>query len=446
MRINVPDNANYILDKLGQAGFEAYVVGGCVRDSILGKTPSDWDVTTSAKPEDVKRIFRRTVDTGIKHGTVTVLLDKESYEVTTYRIDGDYGDGRHPDSVLFTDKLKEDLRRRDFTINAMAYNDRDGLVDIFGGIGDIEKKLIRCVGVPDERFSEDALRMMRAVRFSGQLGYEIDEDTLKAIEAHSSDLRKISAERIRDEFVKLLISEHPEKLRIAYRTGLTKVFLPEFDTMMRTKQIHPHHMYDVGEHTIHAVMEIDAEKDLRLAMFFHDIAKPPCLTVDKEGITHFHGHPEMGAKMTVDIMRRLRFDNDTIERVSRLVKFHDYGNGMDITKKVTRRAMRKMGKDIFPAFLKIKRADILSQSMYLREEKLAELGHFAGYYEEIIRDEECTGLKELAVNGSDLIAHGMSPGRELGETLNKLLDRVVDNPKLNEKSKLLELVDQWQGI
>lgn len=446
MKINIPDNANYILDKLNQAGFEAYVVGGCVRDSILGKTPSDWDVTTSAKPEEVKRIFRRTVDTGIKHGTVTVLLDKESYEVTTYRIDGDYGDGRHPDSVLFTDKLKEDLRRRDFTINAMAYNDRDGLVDIFGGIGDIEKKLIRCVGVPDERFSEDALRMMRAVRFSGQLGYEIDEDTLKAIEAHSSDLRKISAERIRDEFVKLLISEHPEKLRIAYRTGLTKVFLPEFDTMMRTKQIHPHHMYDVGEHTIHAVMEIDAEKDLRLAMFFHDIAKPPCLTVDKEGITHFHGHPEMGAKMTVDIMRRLRFDNDTIERVSRLVKFHDYGNGMDITKKVTRRAMRKMGKDIFPAFLKIKRADILSQSMYLREEKLAELGHFAGYYEEIIRDEECTGLKELAVNGSDLIAHGMSPGRELGETLNKLLDRVVDNPKLNEKSKLLELVDQWQGI
>ncbi len=254
MKIQLPDQVNKIIDTLEEAGYEAYAVGGCVRDSLLGRTPDDWDITTSAKPEDCKRLFPRTVDTGIKHGTVTVLLGGEGFEVTTYRIDGVYEDGRHPREVTFTASLKEDLRRRDFTVNAMAYNERSGLVDIYGGMQDIKNRVIRCVGDAWERFDEDALRMLRAVRFSAQLGYRIDEKTREAVKAMAPNLQKISAERIQAELVKLVTSPHPDDLRTAYELGITAQILPEFDLCMETPQRHKHHCYDVGEHifTFHA--------------------------------------------------------------------------------------------------------------------------------------------------------------------------------------------------
>ena len=256
LKILLPEKVNPIIKTIQAAGFEAYAVGGCVRDSILGRIPDDWDITTSAKPEDIKKLFKRTIDTGIEHGTVTVMLDKEGFEVTTYRIDGEYEDSRHPKEVTFTSNLREDLRRRDFTINAMAYNDEVGLVDIFGGILDIEQKIIRCVGNAKERFTEDALRMMRAVRFSAQLGYDIAPETKEAIKELAPTLKKISAERIQVELIKLVVSNNPDFLRIAYETGITAQVLWEFDLCMKTEQKNPHHMYSVGEHTLWAMKHI----------------------------------------------------------------------------------------------------------------------------------------------------------------------------------------------
>lgn len=438
MRIQIPEKANYIIETIMAAGFEAYVVGGCVRDSILGREPGDWDITTSATPEQVKALFKRTIDTGIQHGTVTVMMDKEGFEVTTYRIDGKYEDSRHPKEVTFTPCLTEDLRRRDFTINAMAYNEKTGLVDIFGGMQDIERKIIRCVGNAEDRFREDALRIMRAIRFSAQLGYTIEEETKAAIATLAPNLKNISAERIQVELVKLLVSDHPDYLRVAYETGVTKVIMPEFDVMMETPQVHEHHMYDVGEHTLHSLLEIPAEKDLRLAMLFHDIGKPPTLTVDEDGTTHFYDHPPISEDMTKEIMRRLKFDNDTLHRVCRLVKYHDYGNGEEVTLKKIRKALSKIGDDIFLDLLLVKKADVLAQSLYMREEKLEGIEEWRRFYEEIKEKEQCVSLKELAVTGSDLIAAGRKPGKELGNVLQALLELVLEHPEYNTKEKLLE--------
>lgn len=438
MKIIIPEKAKFIIETITAAGFEAYVVGGCVRDSILGRRPEDWDITTSAKPEEVKELFNRTIDTGIQHGTVTVMLDKEGFEVTTYRIDGKYEDGRHPSEVTFTPSLEEDLKRRDFTINAMAYNDNVGLVDLFGGIDDIKAKIIRCVGNAEERFNEDSLRIMRAIRFSAQLGYEIEENTRKAISAVAPNLGKVSAERIQVELVKILTSDHPDYLRMAYEMGITKVFFPEFDVAMETPQNHPHHQYNVGEHTLHSLLQIPNWKDLRIAMLFHDIGKPATLKTDEDGITHFHGHPAVSERMAKDILRRLKFDNDTIQKVSRLVLYHDYGNDVEPSLKFVRRAVNKIGEDIFPQFLMVKRADILSQSLYLREEKLDALQKISDFYDIICRERQCVSLKTMAVTGSDLIAAGMKPGKELGDILAALLEIVLENPECNTKEYLLK--------
>ncbi len=317
--IQLPDKVRNIIDKLTDAGFEAYAVGGCVRDTILGRAPEDWDVTTSASPVQVKGLFPKTVDTGIQHGTVTVMLEGEGFEVTTYRIDGEYEDKRHPKEVAFTSNLLEDLRRRDFTINAMAYNERDGLIDAFDGLKDLQEGRIRCVGSPRERFTEDALRMMRAVRFGAQLGFAIEEGTKAAIVPLAKNLSAISAERIQAELVKLLVSDHPEEMRTVYETGMSQVFLPEFDRMMATPQNNRHHSYNVGEHTLVALKNIPGDKVLRLTMLLHDVAKPECQSVDAAGIYHFYGHPKKGAQMAGEILRRLKFDNETIERVMGLI-------------------------------------------------------------------------------------------------------------------------------
>jgi tRNA nucleotidyltransferase (CCA-adding enzyme) len=438
--IILPEKVKFIIDTITEAGYEAYAVGGCIRDSILGRVPDDWDITTSAKPQQVKELFRRTIDTGIEHGTVTVMLDKDGFEVTTYRIDGEYEDSRHPKEVIFTANLIEDLKRRDFTINAMAYNEQAGLVDVFGGIEDIERKMIRCVGNAEERFTEDALRMMRAIRFSAQLGYEIEEGTKEAIRKLAGNLRNISAERIQVELVKLLVSPHPDYLRTAYETGVTKVVLPEFDACMETPQVHPHHCYNVGEHILKSLKEVPALKELRLTMLFHDFGKPAALSVGEDGKTHFYGHEKISADMANKILKRLRFDNDTLRKVVRLVEFHDYGNSVVPDKCFIRRAINKIGEEIFPYMYHIKKADILAQSDYHREEKLEALERSKELYQEIMEEAQCVSLKTLAVTGSDLIAHGMKPGKELGEALHVLLEHVLDHPQDNQKEILLKKI------
>ena len=440
MILEIPKNAETILHILENAGYEAYVVGGCVRDSILGRTPDDWDITTSAKPEQVKELFHRTVDTGLQHGTVTVLMEKEGYEVTTYRVDGEYEDGRHPKEVTFTASLEEDLKRRDFTINAMAYNPSRGLVDLFGGMEDIDRKIIRCVGDPLERFTEDALRIMRAVRFSAQLGFSIEAETRKALKVLAPNLKHVSAERIQVELVKLLMSPHPDYLRVAYEAGITAEFLPEFDACMETPQNTPHHCYTVGEHILHSLDYVRADRVLRITMLLHDIGKPVVRKTDENGRDHFKTHGEAGEKMAGQILRRLKFDNDTIRKVTRLVKWHD--DRPEGTTKSVRRAVNRIGEDIFPYYLEVQQADMLAQSEYRRAEKQERLDKVKEAYEVILNEHQCVSLKTLAITGKDLIQAGYKPGPELGEVLKEMLEHVLEEPSDNTKEKLMEFINK----
>ena len=438
MKLSIPSNAEKILRILEENGYEAYVVGGCVRDSVLGRTPDDWDITTSAKPEQVKELFYRTIDTGLKHGTVTVLMDKEGFEVTTYRVDGDYEDGRHPKEVLFTSSLEEDLKRRDFTINAMAYHPDRGLVDLFHGMDDIRNKVIRCVGSPLERFQEDALRILRAVRFSAQLGFAVEKETEDGIRALAPNLKCVSAERIQTELVKLLVSSHPDYLRTAYETGVTRQFLPEFDVCLGTEQNTPHHCWTVGEHILHSLAGVRADKVLRLTMLLHDIGKPAVKTTDEKGRDHFKTHGAQSEKMAKIILRRLKFDNDTTEKVCRLIRWHDARPLPEM--KQVRRAVNRIGEDIFPLYLEVQRADMLAQSGYKRAEKEARLDGVTLCYRKILEENQCISLKELAVKGKDLIEAGYRPGPEIGEKLNFLLEHVLECPEDNRKEILLSLL------
>lgn len=438
-QIQIPEKASHIISVLTEAGFEAYVVGGCVRDAILGRDAADWDITTNALPSQVKALFPRTLDTGLQHGTVTVMQGKEGFEVTTYRIDGEYLDGRHPDRVTFTPSLLEDLKRRDFTVNAMAYNEKEGLVDAFGGLEDLERRRIRCVGDPRERFTEDALRILRAVRFSAQLDFTIEEKTRAALSEFAPRLLKVSAERIQTELVKLLTSSHPEVFRVVWETGISAVILPEFDACMDTPQNNPHHCWSVGEHTLRALPFVEPDKVLRLAVLLHDIGKPPVRTTDECGIDHFYSHAQKGAEMAGSILRRLKFDNDTRKRVARLVQVHD-DLQIAAAQRSVRRAVYRIGADLFPDYLKLRRADIMAQNPDVRQEKLNELARIEEMYQEILEAQQCLSLKDLAVTGRDLIEAGMQPGPELGRTLNQLLELVIEHPEYNTKESLLERI------
>lgn len=440
MNLIIPNKVAIILKELEAHGYEAYAVGGCVRDSILGRIPDDWDITTSAKPEEVKDIFRRTVDTGLQHGTVTVMMDKEGFEVTTYRVDGEYEDGRHPKEVLFTASLEEDLKRRDFTINAMAYNPEKGLVDLFHGKEDLENGIIRCVGDPMERFTEDALRILRAVRFSAQLGFSIEEATKSALKQMAPNLKHVSAERIQVELLKLLVSPHPDYLRTAYEAGITREFLPEFDACMETEQRTPHHCYTVGEHTLSSLLHVRGDKVLRLTMLLHDIGKPVVKKTDENGRDHFKMHGPEGEKMAGKILRRLKMDNQTIRKVTHLIKWHDYRPAAE--PKAVRHAVSQIGEELFPLYLEVQRADVLAQSDYRREEKLARLDGVTACYEEIMRKQQCVSLKTLAVTGKDLLEAGCKPGKELGALLAEFLELVLDAPEENTKEKLLARLSQ----
>ena len=440
MYIKMPENAKKIIDTLERAGYEAYIVGGCVRDAVLGKEPDDWDITTSATPMQVKGLFKRTIDTGLQHGTVTVMYGREGYEVTTYRIDGAYLDHRRPDEVTFTTSLAEDLRRRDFTINAMAYSPKSGIIDLYGGMSDIERHIIRAVGNATERFDEDALRILRAIRFSAQLDFDIEEATRDACRAQARYLRDISAERIRVELEKLLLSDHPERLIDAYEIGITAVILPEFDTMMETPQHNPNHKYDVGRHTIEVIRHIEAEPVARLGALLHDCGKPAAKTTDEDGTDHFRNHNIIGMEIAGQVLTRLKYDNDTRKKVVKLVKWHDYGMGSLPSKAKFRKALSEMGADFFPYILKIRKADVAGQSEYRRLEKLSNLQSLGEMYDEIIHDEDCLRIKDLALSGRDLIAMGIKPGEHMGEILDYLLACVLENPSLNDEDTLINIV------
>ena len=411
----LPEDVRRIISILGEGGYEAYAVGGCVRDSILGREPEDWDITTSATPAEIKKLFRRTVDTGIEHGTVTVLMKGHAYEVTTYRIDGRYSDGRHPDEVTFSASLEEDLKRRDFTINAMAYNDADGLTDLFGGMEDLEKGVIRCVGDPEKRFGEDALRMLRAVRFSGALGFEIDPATKQAVEKLKDNISFVSAERIRTEFVKLMISPHPEKWETAYETGLSMLILPEYDRAAGITV--PGEDYSYADAALKAVSAAPGEKIIRLASFF------ACI---EEGL---------GEECAKPVLRRLKFDNDTTDKVVCLVRRRNRELSEDEAE--IRRMVSEIGYDLFGTLLDL--ADVLAQvpvpSVKITEGATSRIRETA---ESIRKRGDCVSLKGLAVDGSDLIALGMKPGPQIGEVLGRMLEEVLADPSRNDREYLLE--------
>ena len=435
LTVQLPEKVSRILNTLTDAGFEAWAVGGCVRDAILGRVPGDWDITTNAKPEEVKALFRRTVDTGIQHGTVTVMLGKEGCEVTTYRQDGDYSDHRHPDGVVFTTSLAEDLKRRDFTINAMAYHPDRGLVDLFGGQEDLKNRIIRCVGDPRERFDEDALRIMRALRFSAQLGFQLEDRTRAAIREFAPRLQFVSKERIRVELMKLLVSPNPGRLMDMAECGITREIFPLWDTMLATPQSSAFHLYSVGIHTMKVIENVPPEPVLRLAALLHDCGKPSCRTTDGGGRDHFYGHAPKGAKIAEEFLRELRFDNKTIADVVKLILHHD--DHYPATRENVRREMNRVGEELFPSYLKLVLADNLSKSGYTLGDFMPLYKRICSLYEDIRAAGDAITLKDLAVKGSDLIAAGMAPGPRMGEILERMLDDVLAEPSHNNKEYLL---------
>ncbi|PKM95006.1 MAG: polynucleotide adenylyltransferase [Firmicutes bacterium HGW-Firmicutes-1] len=435
MKINLPNNVNEIIRKLDEYGYEAYAVGGCVRDSILGVSPDDWDITTSALPGQVKKLFKKTVDTGLKHGTVTVFINQIPYEVTTYRIDGVYEDHRKPMDVEFTLEVVEDLRRRDFTMNAMAYNEKNGLVDVYFGIEDIKRQIVRCVGSPSERFNEDALRMLRAIRFCAKLGFEMDEATEAAIIQCAPLIEKISGERIHMEMTKILISNNPHFIEKLTSLGLMAYIIPEFMKNVGVEQHNKHHIYTVDNHIYEAIKNVEASETLRWTLLLHDIGKGYCKTIDDEGVGHFYNHPKLSVIIAKEVLNRLRFDNKTISDILKLIEHHDYRIEADM--KQVRTAINKIGEELFEEYIKVQRADIRAQNPAYMEEHLTRLDEILVCYREIIESRQCTSLKDLQINGKDLTDLGLPQGKTIGLILNQLLEMVIEEPGHNNRDWLL---------
>ena len=413
MKIEMPSEVKFIISELESHEYEAFAVGGCIRDSLLGRTPNDWDITTSAKPEEVKEIFHRTVDTGIKHGTVTVLIGKKSFEITTYRVDGAYTDGRHPESVRYSKYLKEDLRRRDFTINAFAYNDEVGLRDEFYGFRDMEWKIIRAVGNAEDRFSEDALRMMRAIRFAAQLGFNIELNTYNAIIKLAPNIKKVSVERIQVELTKTLMSDHPEVTIEYAKTGLFVEILPV--------------LYDT-------LSGISAQKTLELLKYV------PRMVIMRYAALLRYRTPEEAR----DVLRKLKLDNFTINTVTKLVEYqNDINDVIEENDISVREAIHKYGTDLLELMFVFAEADGRMKREYTgfnSRGRNVHLKTIKKLYDEILERGDCVDLKGLAVNGSDLMELGIV-GEQIGETLNWLLHIVMENPALNNKNTLISFVE-----
>ena len=436
--INIPPDANDLIHTLQNYGHSAYVVGGCVRDSILGRIPHDWDICTSATPIEMLEIFKdkKVIETGLQHGTITVVVNGNPYEITTYRIDGAYSDNRRPDSVTFTDKLIEDLSRRDFTINAMAYNDEEGLIDPYNGLEDIKYEKINCVGLSKDRFEEDALRILRAIRFASQLDFVMMPSTDWEIHQQYKKLNNISIERINSEFCKIASSNSFCVQLLLYK-DVFSLFIPELKNMFDFPQNNPYHDYDVFGHTFHAVEHCES-KDLvtKLAAFFHDFGKPSSYQDGEDGIRHFKGHGKVSAEMTDAIMKRLRFDNETRNNVVELVYYHDAT--LELGKKYVKRWLNKIGEKQFRRLLEVRKADIRGQKSNCDLSRIEKIDNIEELLEEVLQEDECFSLKDLAVNGNDLISIGYKANKELGYALNKLLQLVIDGDCDNEKDKLLQ--------
>lgn len=441
MNIIIPEKVKYVLSVLEEAGYESYIVGGSVRDSVSGRKPSDYDVATDARPKEVMTLFSgdKVIDTGSKHGTVTVVHNSNSVEVTTFRKDSAYSDGRHPDEVIFSQNIVDDLSRRDFTMNAMAYNEKEGLIDPFGGKKDIDNKLIRTVGNPMDRFREDALRILRALRFSSFLGFEIEEKTRKAIFDCKEDiLGRVSMERIQKELEGILVGDDVERVLRDY-VEIIGVVIPEVLPMVGFDQRTPFHIYDVWEHTIRVVAGMPADPVSRLAGLFHDIGKPPCFIQGEDGTGHFFGHPEVSHKMTDEIMRRLKFDNKTREDVMTIVKWHDLRPA--VTVKAVRKVIMKVTPELFGKWVAIKYADNGAQAPDLADRRVGIHGvEELGY--ELMESEEALSLKTLRVNGRDIMSLGVSEGPEVGRIMSELLNDVLEENIENEREQLLKRAEE----
>ena len=439
MDFYIPDYINTILNKLEKAGYKSYIVGGSVRDLILGKTPHDYDITTSATPDEIQRIFKdfKTLAVGKQFGTVVVVQGENNTEITTFRLESKYLDGRRPSEVSFSDDIYEDLSRRDFTINAIAYNEKEGAIDLFNGQKDIEDKIIRCVGIPKERFSEDHLRILRAVRFSTQLGFEIHEDTYNACKDLSSSLNGISAERIREELFKILLSENPSNgIKLMKDLNILEIVIPELIDAVGFDQKNPNHDKDVFEHTMCVLDRTLPILSVRLAALFHDIGKPRTLSVDEKGIGHFYGHDKLGAKIAEKILLRFNSSRELIDKVTIMIKEHmSHHNKMK--DRGLKRQIRRVGKDDIFNLLELQKADRLCSSddvditfLFEREEEIRS----------ILDSNEPYEKSHLKISGNDIIDLGFEKGKIVGEILDYLLEKVMKNPELNEKEKLLDIV------
>lgn len=449
-KIKLPEDVREIMSVIKEYGAISYVVGGCVRDSILERKPHDWDICTPALACELLVEFEeegyRVIPTGLQHGTITVHLNGNNYEITTFRRDGEYSDGRHPDSVEFTSDLIYDLERRDFTMNAIAYNPEEGLIDPYCGYEDIQDRRIRCVGNPDCRFQEDGLRILRALRFSVQLGFKIELFTKRAMIENRSLLNKISFERINSEFVKMIESansHHARMLLLEFEDVLAE-FIPELKSTFGFEQNNPYHRYPVYEHILTVLKECtDTDIITKLAAFFHDIGKPHCYQDDDSGIRHFKGHGKVSAEMTDGIMRRLKFDNDTREKVVQLVYYHDAS--FEVGKKYMRRWLNKIGVDQFKRLLVLRRADIMGQSKWYREERIQKLDAVKEYLEEVLNEKPTFSIKDLEIDGEDVmnLMH-INEGKDVGYCLSKIMNLVIDGELNNERHDLITfLMDEY---
>ena len=449
--MELPRNVSVLISRLEQAGFSAYAVGGCVRDSLLSLAPHDWDLCTSALPAQMQEVFRgeHVVETGLKHGTLTVVLDHIPYEITTFRTDGAYTDHRHPDSVTFVQDVAGDLARRDFTINAMAYSPRCGLVDLFGGREDLSRRVIRCVGIPRERFGEDALRILRALRFASVYDFSIDPDTEKALRLLAPSLEKIAAERIREELLKLLCGPGAGRILRGFPDVLCCV-IPELRPMIGYDQQNHHHSFDLWEHTVQAVENVPPQADLRLAMLLHDTGKPAVRTLDDRGEAHYFGHQAVSAEIAERVTDALRCDRETRDRVVNLVRWHDIplrteSGAVNLDRSFLLRRLNRFGEKDLRALIEIHRADRIATGYSSREREDSRTAERMAALDALLAENPCFTLKDLAINGRDLLALGFR-GPAVGEMLNRLLEAVMDGQIPNEKEALHNFVTSFTKI
>lgn len=444
MTMDMPKNVDTAINLLQSAGYEAYAVGGCVRDSLLGKAPNDWDITTSASPDEMKAVFAdfHCIDTGIKHGTLTVIADGEPLEITAFRLDGEYEDNRHPKSVTFTSNLGDDLSRRDFTVNAMAYSRKTGIVDLFGGQDDLKNRIIRCVGDPDRRFNEDALRILRALRFASSLDFEIETATAESLIKKRALLGNISEERIAKELLKLLCGNGAKRILENFAPVLFEI-LPELEPMYKNSHDNPHHCYDIYEHTLIAVESIDPDPVLRFAMLLHDCGKPAVKKFDENGVAHFYGHQRVSAEISAQILARLKVSNKFRDEILFLVSNHDRWELYENTEKMPR-YLSKFGIDGVMKLLKVMRADVLAQSPEYRY-RLEQIASAEEAARTLAAQKPCLSLRELQINGRTLMDIGIPQGRQLGAVLAQLLDEVIDGVTKNTQEALTVRAEEIYG-